>query len=143
MNQRLMAIVTVTVLIITFGITVSPALPFLSDPPTENADHSQELYNDYCASCHGETGIGDGPAAYALEIAPTNFVDGDYQYGVAEGGEVPTDQALHESVVYGRHTYVMPAFPLLSVTERDAVIAYIKSLRAGGWPEQSTEGEVE
>lgn len=141
MNQRLMAIFTATVLIISFGVTVSPALPFLSDAPVENADHGQAIYDDYCASCHGEFGGGDGPAAYALEVPPTNFIEDQYQYGVPEGGEVPTDEALHNTIAYGRNSNVMPAYPLLTAIERDAVIAYIKSLRSAGWPE--IEGDVE
>ena len=31
------------------------------------------LYDRYCASCHGVTGLGDGPAAEALSPRPTNL----------------------------------------------------------------------
>ncbi len=33
----------------------------------------KEMYNAYCASCHGADGKGDGPAAPALKAPPTNL----------------------------------------------------------------------
>jgi mono/diheme cytochrome c family protein len=31
------------------------------------------MYREYCAACHGRTGKGDGPAAPALKMAPTDL----------------------------------------------------------------------
>lgn len=33
----------------------------------------QKLYKQYCASCHGVDGKGDGPAAAALKVAPADL----------------------------------------------------------------------
>ena len=33
----------------------------------------KEMYLQYCASCHGKDGKGDGPAAPALKVAPSNL----------------------------------------------------------------------
>lgn len=33
----------------------------------------KEMYNAYCASCHGTDGKGDGPAAPALKMSATNL----------------------------------------------------------------------
>lgn len=35
----------------------------------------RELYDRLCASCHGATGTGDGPAAAGLQSAPADFTD--------------------------------------------------------------------
>ena len=32
-----------------------------------------EMYTAYCASCHGKTGKGDGPAAVALKVPPPDL----------------------------------------------------------------------
>jgi mono/diheme cytochrome c family protein len=40
--------------------------------PTPTPD-GNALYQRYCASCHGTTGLGDGPAAAALATPPTNL----------------------------------------------------------------------
>jgi mono/diheme cytochrome c family protein len=39
------------------------------DAPASGAD----MYAAYCASCHGKTGKGDGPAASALKVAPPDL----------------------------------------------------------------------
>lgn len=36
-------------------------------PPKTSAASGAEMYNAYCASCHGKDGKGDGPAAPALK----------------------------------------------------------------------------
>ncbi len=40
--------------------------------PTSMAS-GEEMYNAYCAACHGKEGRGDGPAAPAFKAAPTNL----------------------------------------------------------------------
>ena len=35
-------------------------------------------YNEYCVVCHGQQGLGDGPAGAVLNPKPTNFRDGKY-----------------------------------------------------------------
>lgn len=59
-------------LIEVYGLQVAPrkVAPF-----TEAA----ALYQSRCASCHGDTGRGDGPAAAGLDPKPTNFRDASRQ----------------------------------------------------------------
>ncbi len=44
--------------------------PAGSDKPLSNtsAESGAETYREYCASCHGKDGKGDGPAAGALKV---------------------------------------------------------------------------
>src|SRR5579864_6370056 len=37
------------------------------------ADSGDEMYKEYCADCHGQTGKGDGPAATALKTPPPDL----------------------------------------------------------------------
>ncbi len=53
----------------------------------------KELYNVNCATCHGETGAGDGPAGASLDPKPANLIASakeaseDYEFWiVSEGG---------------------------------------------------------
>jgi mono/diheme cytochrome c family protein len=43
------------------------------------------LYNDKCASCHGNSGKGDGHDATLYDPAPTNFADAKRMTGVTDG----------------------------------------------------------
>jgi mono/diheme cytochrome c family protein len=40
--------------------------------PTSSADGAQ-MYSSYCAACHGKLGKGDGPAAPALKVKPSDL----------------------------------------------------------------------
>ncbi len=146
MNQKLLGVVVAVFLLVTFGVSVSASmLQYQVGEPLENPDPGQQVYEMYCIGCHGELGDGNGTAAYALEIPPRNFVDpnvdeGKYIYGLTSAG-VPTDQALHDTIAYGRANGAMPAFPLLTQTEREVVINYLKNFRADGWPEVA-EGDA-
>lgn len=55
-----------------------------SDPQTEKTmkkvpisrskrDSGAQMWKDYCASCHGATGTGDGPAAETLKSRPADI----------------------------------------------------------------------
>jgi len=39
----------------------------------------KDLYTKNCASCHGKTGLGDGPKARGLETFPGNFSEANFQ----------------------------------------------------------------
>jgi mono/diheme cytochrome c family protein len=41
--------------------------------PTRYPEHAPDLYNHYCATCHGLEGRGDGPVAAALSPPPADL----------------------------------------------------------------------
>lgn len=51
-----------------------------------SAASGQEMYQEYCASCHGQDGKGKGPASAALKIPATNLTTMSAQHG----GEFPS-----------------------------------------------------
>lgn len=44
------------------------------------ASRGAEIYEPYCAECHGLSGGGDGPGGRVLRPAPTDFTDVDYMW---------------------------------------------------------------
>jgi mono/diheme cytochrome c family protein len=42
-------------------------------PAGQAAFNGQAIYEDYCATCHGRDGKGDGPAARALKTRPIDL----------------------------------------------------------------------
>jgi mono/diheme cytochrome c family protein len=52
--------------------TSSPQIKHMP-APYSNPTSGKEMYNAYCASCHGTNGHGDGPAASALKSQPTDL----------------------------------------------------------------------
>ena len=49
-----------------------PVVKQVPAPQTSPAS-GKEMYVSYCASCHGITGTGNGPAAAALKVAPPDL----------------------------------------------------------------------
>ncbi len=80
-----------------------------------------QLYKQYCSSCHGENGAGDGPQASALEPKPANFLDRDR-------AEQRSVFSLYNTVSLGVAGTSMVAFAHLSDEERWALAFHVGGL---------------
>lgn len=47
-----------------------------------------QMYEQYCASCHGTSGVGDGPAAPALRVPPADLT----RIAARRGGDFPDSE---------------------------------------------------
>lgn len=92
---------------------------------SESLERGAKIYSDNCASCHGDGGMGDGPAAASLDPAPSPVArtsqmmgDGYIFWRISEGG-APFDTA-------------MPAWKdTLDEQARWDTINYLRALGAG------------
>lgn len=84
---------------------------------------AQQLYTENCASCHGETGLGDGLAAVGMEPAPTDFHDTERAHQRSLFG-------LYNTITLGVGGTPMPARPDLSDMDRWALAFYVGGLYA-------------
>jgi mono/diheme cytochrome c family protein len=64
--------------------TVVKRVPMKSTSPASG----HAMYKAYCAVCHGENGKGEGPAASALKVPPSNLT----LLGKNNGGKFPSAQ---------------------------------------------------
>jgi mono/diheme cytochrome c family protein len=55
--------------------------------PMTSAASGRDMFNSYCATCHGKDGKGNGPAASALKIPPANLT----QLAKKNNGKFPGD----------------------------------------------------
>jgi mono/diheme cytochrome c family protein len=96
----------------------------------------QRIYDRDCATCHGPGGKGDGETATYLSPQPQDFTTGILQKRsdeflatvIAKGGVAKN---LSES---------MPAFPKLSKSDVQNVVAYIRQLATGGAKNPKSQG---
>ena len=84
----------------------------------------KRLFVNYCATCHGDQGEGDGQNAYNLDPAPPNFKDSlkahqpSYWRQIIEGG----------TAALGRSPLCPPWGLELTNRQIDAIVSYMKVL---------------
>lgn len=81
-------------------------------------------FNTYCASCHGESGVGDGAAAAALAAKPRNFKKDTFK----QGAKVTQ---VFETIGKGVPNTPMAPFAYLSEEDRWALSYWVLELKAG------------
>ncbi len=84
-----------------------------SAPATASAgagDEARTTFNTICATCHGQSGQGDGPGAATLNPKPRNYTDKQWQASV-------TDDQIAKTILLGGAAVgkspIMPAQPQL------------------------------
>lgn len=110
---------------------LSPALPTQDDPAPQNPfaadfrslENGREQYETYCATCHGVTGMADGPVAKVfLGVLPL--------VGIVKARE---DGHIYNTIRYGRRR--MPSYSRISAQDRWDIVNYVRYLdEKGGRP---------
>lgn len=101
----------------------------------------KETFVKYCASCHGEDGKGNGPAAIALKPPPADLTilsdrhEGKYPEGyvsalVKFGRNLAAHGTLDMPVWGSRFKEIDPVHDPTGQQHVDDVVAYIRSLQA-------------
>lgn len=72
--MRLLTVLICTLLVTLGGVTVAQQSKEMSiSVPSTPASSGKQMFEAYCASCHGKEGKGDGPAAAALKVPPADL----------------------------------------------------------------------
>jgi cytochrome c oxidase cbb3-type subunit 2 len=95
---------------------VMSAFRFPQADSAELVARGRRLYSDRCASCHGESGAGDGPGAATLRPRPAVLVDHEY-----------SDARLASALWNGVAGSAMPAWRDHSPADLAAVATVVKS----------------
>ena len=98
---------------------------------TNLVQRGREVYTKYCVGCHGENGLGDGPASVRLITQPRDFTSGVYKFRSTDSGSLPLEADLYRTITRGLSGVSMPGFPLMPHRDKLAVIEYIKRLYPG------------
>jgi len=90
------------------------------------------IFTTNCASCHGESGKGDGPVGAALNPHPRDFTKAEFKFDAAKDGKPGSDAALTQVIkngaaAYGGSPLMAPWGGTLSDADIQNVIAYIRT----------------
>jgi mono/diheme cytochrome c family protein len=93
---------------------------------TGDAAKGKAAYEANCASCHGNTGAGDGPIGAALpEPKPRNFQTAQFKYDTDKDGKTGSEVDLKNVV----KNALMAGWAQLGDGEIDNIVAYVRSLK--------------
>lgn len=100
----------------------APAPETPAEAPATEAS-GRAVFSANCATCHGESGGGNGPAAVGLEPPPADLTDGTWVTG---DGSI---EAIKNTIENGSPGTAMIAWKgTLTEAQIDAVARYVKSL---------------
>lgn len=96
--------------------------------PIEQKIIGETLYQEYCSSCHGLTGQGDGEFAYLVYPKPRDLSKGSFKIRSTPAGAPPTDDDLYRTIIKGMPGTAMPSFYFLGDQEIKSLVNYVKEL---------------
>lgn len=103
-----------------------------------------ELYEFYCAVCHGEGGAGDGAAARYLYPAPRDFTIGIFKYKTSPAErEQPVDEDLFNTIKGGLPRTGMPPWGVILNDEQiQRLVPVVKGFdTVGTWAPEDAPDE--
>ncbi len=107
----------------------------VSAPNVEMIKSGKNLYSTNCASCHGESGLGDGPSGLVMNPKPRNLTDSS---GWINGRKI---SEMYKTLEEGMLKSGMLSFNHLPAEDRFAMIHYIRTF--GKNPPQDSPEELE
>ncbi len=114
-----------------------------TDPEAE-VKAGKIIYEKWCAACHGIKGLGDGPAAPALDPKPRNFFDGAFKIRTTPSGELPLHSDVVKIIADGMPGSSMPAWKgLITTREASQSTVYIWTLMEDWLQEEEPPEPVE
>jgi mono/diheme cytochrome c family protein len=90
------------------------------NPTAELLEHGRQVYLQNCASCHGDSGKGDGPSGTQFNPRPRDFA-----LDKLINGAKPSD--LFRTITTGMPGSMMASFQFLSEPDRAAVAHYVRT----------------
>jgi cytochrome c oxidase cbb3-type subunit 3 len=91
-----------------------------------DVDEGKKLYGQFCVSCHGQSGKGDGPAAAALNPKPRDHTDKELMSKLSD--EDMLKVIKNGGVSVGKSPLMPPWGASLKDDQIKDVIAYIRTL---------------
>ena len=118
-------------LVVAFGVGSGPAPARAAG----DAAAGKIVFEQNCASCHGTSGHGDGPAAaaaVAMGTPPRDFTKGEFKFDTDKDGKTGTDADLANVIkgggaAQGGSPLMAPWGGVLTEQQIQDVIAYIRT----------------
>lgn len=103
-----------------FAMVVGTALVVAAcqNVPLADIQVARQDFADYCASCHGADGRGNGQLAASLNVTPPDLTT----LSARNGGEFPLVAVMSQIDGYSRGSGAMPEFGALLLEDRTVLV---------------------
>ena len=91
-----------------------------------DAEQGKKLYGQFCATCHGQSGKGDGPGAAALNPKPRDHTDKEYMSQLSDDDLMKVIKNGGASI--GKSPLMPPWGASLKDDQIKDIIAYVRTL---------------
>jgi mono/diheme cytochrome c family protein len=116
------------------AVAASALLAPLAASAGGNAAAGKTLFTTNCASCHGDSGKGDGPVGATLKPPlgpPRDFTKGEFKFDTDKDGKTGTDADLKNVITKGGAAFggspMMAPWPSFTDAQYADLIAYIRT----------------
>ena len=92
-----------------------------------DAAKGAQVFAQYCATCHGPTGLGDGPVGKTLNPPPRNFQEAKFKYGNTDQDHF--DVITNGAASKGGSPLMAPWGKVIPEADRWALVKYVESLK--------------
>ena len=116
LEEMLIFIVTLSAVVLSTALVAQAA----------DAEQGKKLYGQFCASCHGLSGKGDGAAAAALNPKPRDHTDKEYMSKMSDAEMLKVIKDGGASI--GRSPLMPPWGASLKDEQIQDIIAYVRTL---------------
>ena len=92
-----------------------------------DAAKGAQVFAQYCVTCHGPLGLGDGPVGKTLNPPPRNFQEGKFKYG-----DTPKDHfdvITNGAASKGGSPLMAPWGAVIPEADRWALVKHVMSLK--------------
>ena len=86
-----------------------------------------QVFQQFCVTCHGPQGLGDGPVGKTLNPPPRNFQEAKFKYG--DSPKDHFDVVTNGAASKGGSPLMAPWGAVIPEADRWAVVKYVISLK--------------
>ena len=115
------------VLVLAAGSFARAADDFEAKVQAADAARGAQVFAQYCATCHGPQGLGDGPVGKTLNPPPRNFQEAKFKYGNTSKDHF--DVITNGAASKGGSPLMAPWGKVISEQDRIALVKYVESLK--------------
>jgi len=121
-------------------IALTPAAHPARASAGDDVKAGRAVYVRYCATCHGDTGRGDGASAASFASKPADLTDGRLMNGLPD--EFLSNIILHGGPAEGLSPGMPPFSAFLSDTNTRQVIQYLRSIASPSFRAETLKPSV-